>query len=78
MWPRRRCLPHGGARAFQHVLGQRPQQVAGQGFRIGHLGDFNDLTLMGTLSGVEMGFVVAGVPYAKGGTQAALDYLAKA
>lgn len=46
-------------------------------FRIGHLGDFNDLTLVGTLSGVEMGFVVAGVPHGKGGAQAALDDLAK-
>ncbi|MEI7670631.1 MAG: aminotransferase class V-fold PLP-dependent enzyme [Deltaproteobacteria bacterium] len=45
-------------------------------FRIGHLGDFNDLTLIGTLGGVEMGFAVAGVPYQKGGVMAAMDYLA--
>jgi alanine-glyoxylate transaminase/serine-glyoxylate transaminase/serine-pyruvate transaminase len=44
-------------------------------FRIGHLGDFNDLTLMGTLAGVEMGFEVAGVPYQKGGVLAAMQYL---
>ena len=57
-------------------LGQGLGKVTGKIFRIGHLGDFNDLTLMGTLSGVEMGFEVAGVPYQKGGAQAALDYLA--
>ena len=45
-------------------------------FRIGHLGDFNDLKLIGTLSGVEMGLGVAGVPHKQGGTQAAIDYLA--
>jgi alanine-glyoxylate transaminase / serine-glyoxylate transaminase / serine-pyruvate transaminase len=45
-------------------------------FRIGHLGDFNDLSLIGTLGGVEMGFALAGVPYSKGGVMAAMDYLA--
>jgi alanine-glyoxylate transaminase/serine-glyoxylate transaminase/serine-pyruvate transaminase len=45
-------------------------------FRIGHLGDFNDLQLIGTLGGVEMGLRVAGVPHKTGGTQAAIDYLA--
>jgi alanine-glyoxylate transaminase/serine-glyoxylate transaminase/serine-pyruvate transaminase len=46
-------------------------------FRIGHLGDFNDLTLMpARSSGVEMGLAAVGVPHRKGGTQAALDYLA--
>jgi alanine-glyoxylate transaminase/serine-glyoxylate transaminase/serine-pyruvate transaminase len=45
-------------------------------FRIGHLGDFNDLMLIGTLGGVEMGFAQTGVPYRKGGVMAALDYLA--
>ena len=44
-------------------------------FRIGHLGDFNDLMLAGTLSGVEMGLEIAGVPHRKGGVAAALDYL---
>ena len=58
-------------------LGQGLGKVTGKIFRIGHLGDFNDLTLMGTLSGVEMGFEVAGVPYKKGGAQAAMDYLAE-
>ena len=44
-------------------------------FRIGHLGDFNDLQLIGTLGGVEMGLRVAGVPHQPGGAQAAIDYL---
>ena len=50
-------------------------KVAGKVFRIGHLGDFNDLTLAGTLAGVEMGLQLAGVPHQKGGVAAALDYL---
>jgi len=45
-------------------------------FRIGHLGDFNDLMLIGTLGGVEMGFALAGVSHKKGGVMAAMDYLA--
>ncbi len=44
-------------------------------FRIGHLGDFGDLQLIGTLGGVEMGLRVAGVPHKAGGVQAAVDYL---
>ena len=44
--------------------------------RIGHLGDFNDLTLIGTLGGVEMGLANAQIPFNKGGVEAALDYLA--
>ena len=44
-------------------------------FRIGHLGDFNDLMLMGTLSGVEMALGLAKVPHKAGGVQAALTYL---
>jgi len=44
-------------------------------FRIGHLGDFNDLQLIGTLGGIEMGLRAAGIPHAKGGTQDAIDYL---
>ena len=62
---------------FDMSLGQGLGRVSGKVFRIGHLGDFNDLMLMGTLSGVEMGFEVAGIPYAKGGAQVALDYLAE-
>jgi alanine-glyoxylate transaminase/serine-glyoxylate transaminase/serine-pyruvate transaminase len=44
-------------------------------FRIGHLGDFNDLMLAGTLSGVEMGLTLAGVPHTRGGVAAAFEYL---
>ncbi|WP_151446852.1 pyridoxal-phosphate-dependent aminotransferase family protein [Lacisediminimonas profundi] len=62
---------------FNMSLGQGLGKVSGKVFRIGHLGDFNDLTLCGTLSGVEMGLAAAGVPHKKGGVQAALDYLAQ-
>ena len=61
--------------AYDMSLGTGLSKVAGKVFRIGHLGDFNDLTLMGTLSGVEMGLALAGVPHKKGGVQAAMDYL---
>jgi alanine-glyoxylate transaminase/serine-glyoxylate transaminase/serine-pyruvate transaminase len=56
-------------------LGSGLAKLQGKIFRIGHLGDFNDLMLAGTLSGVEMGLALAGVPHAKGGVAAALDYL---
>ena len=59
-------------------LGTGLSKLSGWVFRIGHLGDFNDLTLLGTLGGVEMALEAAGVPHKKGGTQAAIDYLAKA
>jgi alanine-glyoxylate transaminase/serine-glyoxylate transaminase/serine-pyruvate transaminase len=49
---------------------------AGRYFRIGHLADTNDLTIIGALAGAEMAFALAGVPYRKGGVQAAMDYLA--
>ena len=62
---------------FNMSLGQGLGRLAGWVFRIGHLGDFNDLTLAGTLSGVEMGLALAGVPYRAGGVQAALNYLAE-
>ncbi len=45
-------------------------------FRIGHLGDFSDLSLLGTLGGVEMGLRAAGIPHRRGGVQAAVDRLA--
>ncbi len=61
--------------AFDMSLGTGLGKLAGKVFRIGHLGDFNDLTLMGTLAGVEMGLELAGVPVKKGGVQAAMDYL---
>ena len=63
---------------FDMSLGAGLTKLAGRVFRIGHLGDFNDLTLLGTLAGVEMGLGLAGVPYRSGGTQAALDHLASA
>ena len=60
---------------FDMSLGTGLGKLAGKVFRIGHLGDFNDLTLMGTLGGVEMGLELAGVAIKKGGAQAAMDYL---
>ena len=60
---------------FDMSLGSGLGKVAGRMFRIGHLGDFNDLMLIGTLSGVEMGLAVQRVPHARGGVQAAMDYL---
>jgi alanine-glyoxylate transaminase/serine-glyoxylate transaminase/serine-pyruvate transaminase len=60
---------------YDMSLGAGLGKVKGRMFRIGHLGDFNDLMLMGTLSGVEMGLAVAGVPHTKGGVLAAMDYL---
>jgi len=62
---------------FDMSLGTGLGKIAGKVFRIGHLGDINDLTLIGTLSGVEMGLGLAGVPHNKGGVQAAMDFLAK-
>ncbi len=49
--------------------------LADKVFRIGHLGDFHDLMVTGTLSGVEMGLAAAGIPFRAGGVQAAMDYL---
>lgn len=60
---------------FDMSLGNGLGRLAGKVFRIGHLGDFNDLMLAGTLSGVEMGLKLAGVPHRTGGVQAALDAL---
>ena len=62
---------------FDMSLGAGLGKLKGRVFRIGHLGDFNDLMLAGTLSGVEMGLAAAGVPFKRGGVTAALDYLAK-
>ncbi len=64
--------------AFDMSLGTGLTKLGGKVFRIGHLGDFNDLTLMGTLAGVEMGLALAGVPVKKEGVQAAMEYLASA
>ncbi len=62
---------------FNMSLGQGLSKLSDKVFRIGHLGDFNDLTLCGTLAGVEMGLEQAKVPHRKGGVQAAMDYLAQ-
>lgn len=58
-------------------LGTGLGRLSGKVFRIGHLGNFNDLMLAGTLSGVEMGLALARVPHRSGGVQAALDFLAR-
>lgn len=63
---------------FNMSLGTGLGRLAGKVFRIGHLGDTNDLTIMGALAGVEMGLEVAGVPHAKGGVAAAMAYVAEA
>ncbi len=63
--------------AFDLSLGTGLTKLGGKMFRIGHLGDFNDLTLMGTLAGVEMGLELAGVPVKKDGVQAAMQYLSE-
>ena len=63
---------------FDVSLGTGLSKVAGKVFRIGHLGDTNDLTIIGALAGVEMGLALAGVPHKKGGVQAAMDYFASA
>ena len=60
---------------FDMSLGTGLGKLAGKVFRIGHLGAFNDLTLAGTLSGVEMGMKLAGIPHRAGGLQAALESL---
>ena len=60
---------------FNMSLGQGLSKVSGKIFRIGHLGDFNDLTLMGTLAGVEMGLALANIPHQTGGVLAAMESL---
>jgi alanine-glyoxylate transaminase/serine-glyoxylate transaminase/serine-pyruvate transaminase len=60
---------------FDMSLGTGLGKLAGRVFRIGHLGAFNDLTLAGTLSGVEMGLKLAGIPHRSGGVAAALESL---
>ncbi len=63
---------------YNMSLGSGLGKIANKVFRIGHLGDFNDLTLLGTLCGVEMGLGLAGVPHRKGGVAAAMEYLGAA
>jgi len=60
---------------FNMSLGSGLGKLRDKVFRIGHLGAFNDLMLMGTLAGVEMGLELAGVPHKKGGVNAAMEYL---
>lgn len=62
---------------FDMSLGTGLGKVSGKVFRIGHLGDFNELMLMGTLAGVEMGLSVAGVPHEPRGVSAAMEFLAE-
>ena len=61
---------------YDMSLGAGLGKIAGKAFRIGHLGYFNELMLMGTLAGVEMGLSAAGVPHQRGGVDAAMAYLA--
>ena len=61
---------------FNMSLGMGLGKVKGTVFRIGHIGDFSELMLAGTLSGVEMGLEIAKVPHKKGGMNAALEFLA--
>ncbi|HEX6317429.1 MAG TPA: aminotransferase class V-fold PLP-dependent enzyme [Burkholderiales bacterium] len=60
---------------FDLSLGAGLTKLKGKVFRIGHLGDLNDLTLLGTLAGVEMGLERSGIPHRKGGVRAAMDHL---
>jgi alanine-glyoxylate transaminase/serine-glyoxylate transaminase/serine-pyruvate transaminase len=60
---------------FDMSLGAGLGRLAGTVFRIGHLGHFNDLTLAGTLAGVQMGLQLAGVPIKTGGVEAACEHL---
>jgi alanine-glyoxylate transaminase / serine-glyoxylate transaminase / serine-pyruvate transaminase len=60
---------------YNMSLGSGLSKVAGKVFRIGHLGECNELTLLGALTGVEMGLVAAGIPHRKGGVDAAMQVL---
>ena len=62
---------------FDLSLGTGLSKIADKVFRIGHLGDTNDLTILGTLAGVEMGLGLAKVPHKSGGVAAAMQYLAE-
>lgn len=62
---------------FNMSLGNGLSKLSGKVFRIGHLGDFNDLMLMGTLTGIEMGLDLAGIPHQKGGAARASEALIK-
>ncbi len=60
---------------YNMSLGSGLTKLAGKVFRIGHLGECNELTLLGALTGVEMGFSLAGVPHRAGGVSAAMTFL---
>jgi alanine-glyoxylate transaminase/serine-glyoxylate transaminase/serine-pyruvate transaminase len=60
---------------FNLSLGAGLGRLKGRAFRIGHLGDFNELMLAGTLCGVEMALALSAVPFARGGVDAALAHL---
>ena len=60
---------------FDISYGMSFGKFLGRYFRIGHLGDTNDLTILGALAGTEMALTLAGVPIKKGGVQAAMDYI---
>ncbi|MEC8472372.1 MAG: serine--glyoxylate aminotransferase, partial [Pseudomonadota bacterium] len=62
---------------FNMSLGTGLGKLKNRIFRIGHIGDFNDLMLMGTLSGVEMGLKIADFPHQPGGVKSAMDMLSK-
>ena len=62
---------------FDMSLGNGLSKLAGKVFRIGHLGDFNDLMLLGTLSGVEMGLGLSSIPHQTGGVSKAMAYLSE-
>ena len=62
---------------YNMSLGASFNKVKGKVFRIGHLGDLNEILLMGVLSGVEMGLTKAKIPFKAGGIMAALQYLSK-
>ena len=60
---------------FDMSLGTGLNKIKGKAFQIGHIGHFNDLMLMGTLSGIEMGLDLAHVPHRAGGVLAAMEVL---
>jgi alanine-glyoxylate transaminase/serine-glyoxylate transaminase/serine-pyruvate transaminase len=59
---------------FNISYGMGLGKIAGKVFRIGHLGDTNEATMLGALGATEMGLALAGIPHKKGGVQAAMDY----
>ena len=60
---------------FNMSLGNGLSKLKGKVFRIGHLGDLSDLSLLGTLSGVEMGLDLMSIPFQRGGVEKAREYL---